>query len=487
MSSDKKSAAAPRGAGVLLPVFSLPGKYSCGAFGKEAFDFIDFLADCGFSYWQVLPFCMTDEFNSPYKSFSAFAGNPYFIDLRALAGEGLLSEAELFVSEQRTPYVCEYDRLGKERLDLLRLAASRADAPLRNRIIDFSAADGNLRDACRFLALKEANNGLPWYEWTSDKYSEEEYFFRLFVQYFFFRQWEKIKTYANSRGIKIIGDIPIYVSYDSADVYFGRELFLTDKEGNPSAVAGVPPDYFSEDGQLWGNPIYNWKRMKKDGYLWWRARLTHELNLFDGVRIDHFRGLESYWSVPAGAKTAKEGHWEPGPGKSFVRMLSEVSEGKLIIAEDLGVITNEVAALREYGGFPGMKVLQFAFLGDTDSPHLPHNYIKNCVAYTGTHDNNTLLGWLWELDPHARTHMLEYMGYSGNWEASISTIIRRMLASAAGIVIFPLQDLLGYGSDTRLNRPGNAAGNWAYRVTPEQLSQINREHYAYLNRLYARI
>ena len=486
MSSDKQSGITARGSGVLLPVFSLPGKYSCGSFGKEAFDFIDFLADCGFSYWQVLPFCMTDEYNSPYKSFSAFAGNPYFIDLRRLADEGLLTEKELSEAEQNTPYVCEYERLGKERLDLLRLAASRSGDDLKKAITDFTEADRHLADACRFLALKEANHNLPWYEWTVSEYSEEELFFRRFVQYFFFGQWEKVRKHAASRGVKIIGDIPIYVSYDSADVCFGRELFLTDREGRPSAVAGVPPDYFSADGQLWGNPIYDWKKMKKDGYGWWRARLAHELSLFDGVRIDHFRGLESYWSVPAGAETAKEGHWEKGPGKSFIRMLSEISDGKLIIAEDLGVITDEVAALREYGNFPGMRVLQFAFLGDPDSPHLPHNYVKNCVAYTGTHDNNTLLGWLWELDPGTRSRMLEYMGYSGNWEASISTIIRRMLASSAGAVIFPLQDLLGYGSDTRLNRPGNAAGNWSYRVTYDQLSTIDRRHYAYLNKLYER-
>lgn len=486
MSSDKQNGITARSAGVLLPVFSLPGRYSCGAFGKEAFDFIDFLSDCGFSYWQVLPFCMTDEYNSPYKSFSAFAGNPWFIDLRGLADAGLLSEKELSDAEQKTPYVCEYDRLGRERPALLRLAAARVDESLKTQITDFVDADGYLSDACRFLALKEANGNLPWYEWTVSEYSEEELFFRRFVQYFFFDQWEKVRKHAASRGVKIIGDIPIYVSYDSADVCFGRGLFLTDKEGRPSAVAGVPPDYFSADGQLWGNPIYDWKEMKKDGYEWWRARLSHELKLFDGVRIDHFRGLESYWSVPADAVTAKEGHWKKGPGKSFVRLLSEVSEGKLIIAEDLGVMTDEVVALREYGNLPGMRVLQFAFLGDPDSPHLPHNYIKNCVAYTGTHDNNTLLGWLWELDAGTRNRMLEYMGYSGRWESSTPTIIRRMLASSAGAVIFPLQDLLGYGSDTRLNRPGNAAGNWSYRVTYDQLSTIDRRHYAYLNKLYER-
>ena len=486
MSSDKKGGIAKRGSGVLLPVSALPGKYSCGTFGKEAFDFIDFLSDCGFSYWQVLPFCMTDEYNSPYKSFSAFAGNPYFIDLICLAEEELLTEEELAAAEQKTPYVCEYDRLGKERLNLLRLASSRADMALKKKINDFAKADKNLSDACKFLALKEANGGLPWYEWEIFEYPEDELFFWQFVQYFFFTQWAKISEHAASRGIKIIGDIPIYVSYDSADVYFGRELFLTDREGKPSSVAGVPPDYFSADGQLWGNPIYNWKKMKTNGYEWWRARLTHELSLFDGVRIDHFRGLESYWSIPADAKTAKDGHWEKGPGRSFVKMLSEVSDGKLIIAEDLGVITDEVAALREYGNLPGMKVLQFAFLGDPDSPHLPHNYVRNCVAYTGTHDNNTLLGWLWELDPDTRSRMLEYMGYFGNWEASLPTLIRRMLASSAGIVIFPIQDLLGYGSDTRLNRPGCAEGNWSYRVTSDQLSQIDRKKYAYMNSLYAR-
>ena len=474
-----------RASGVLLPLFAVPSEYSVGNFGRGAFEFVDFLASSGFTYWQVLPFCMTDEYNSPYKSYSSFAGNPYYIDLETLCAKKLLTRDELRAAKQQTPYVCEYERLYKERLDLLALAAKRCD--YREDVEEFVAAEPYLLQACRFLAIRDANGDRSWYEWDNEAFDEERLFVWKFVQYEFFTQWEKVHSYANSRGIKIIGDIPIYVSYDSADVWANRELFLTDEKGRPAAVAGVPPDYFAADGQLWGNPLYDWDKMAKDGYSWWCDRMRFQLTMFDGVRLDHFRGFESFWSIPADAKTAKEGRWVKGPGAELMTALKEVAGEKLIIAEDLGVITNEVAALRDESGFPGMRVLQFAFLGDTDSPHLPHNYINKSIAYTGTHDNNTLLGWVWELDDDTRRNMLEYFGYSGDWNACYGTLIRAMLASTAGIVIMPLQDLLGYGSDTRVNRPGVANGNWEYRVTNDQLARIDKNYYKRLNTLYARV
>lgn len=469
-----------------MPVSALPGKYSVGSFGDGALRFIDMLADGGFTYWQVLPFCTTDEYNSPYRSFSAFAGNRLFVDLDSLYADGLLTASELHAAEQKTPYVCEYERLAVERMSLLKVAASRAGAELRTAVGDFISSEPDVADACRFFALKELNGGAPWTEWTDEEPSDVAVFEQAFVQYSFFTQWARVRAYAASKGVKVIGDVPIYVSYDSADVYFHKQLFLLDGEGKMTRVAGVPPDAFSEDGQLWGNPIYDWQAMSSDGYAWWQARLKHELKLFDGVRIDHFRGLEAYWSIPTDAVSAREGKWCAGPGAELVGALNDVAGDALLIAEDLGVITEDVVALRESAGMPGMRVLQFAFDGDADSPHLPHNYVKDCVAYTGTHDNNTLLGWIWELPPEVRARVFDYFGCRGNWDEACRTVVRSMLASSAGIVIFPIQDLLGHGADTRINRPGNATGNWAYRVTEDQLKSLDTAEYQKLNKLYSR-
>ena len=474
-----------RSSGVLMPIFSLPGKYSCGSFGQEAKEFAELLAKGGFSYWQVLPFCMTDEYNSPYKSYSAFGGNPRFIDLDILAKKGLLTAEELASAREKTPYSCEHDRLEKERLPLLFKAASRVKN--REPIEKFIYNNEYLAQVCRFMAIRENNGDKPWFKWENEEYNAETLFAWQFIQYEFFTQWEKVKAHANTRGVKIIGDIPIYVAYDSCDVWANREMFQTDKDGKPSCVAGVPPDYFAKDGQLWGNPLYDWDKMKVDGYAWWKARMSHMLSIFDGVRIDHFRGLEAYWSIPADAETAKAGKWVKGPGEDFVAAMKEISGDGLIIAEDLGDITPEVIELRDGAGYPGMRVLQFGFLGDNDSPHLPHNYINNCIAYTGTHDNNTLLGWMWDLDADMKARALDYFGYSGEWDKSYPALIRAMLASAAGIVILPIQDLLFYGSDTRVNKPGVPDGNWAYRVTRDQLFSIDWAKYKHQNELYARI
>ena len=473
-----------RASGVLMHISSLYGDYSCGSLGKSAFEFVDFLKSCGFSYWQVLPTGLCDECNSPYKSPSAFAGTPFFVDLEILEKKGLLTEAELENARQQSPYVCEFDRLKSERLPLLFKAAERAKN--KDEINEFIDENKELSDFCEFAALKQANADRFWKEWTVKTPKAEDVFAWRFIQHEFFTQWQKLKDYAGKNGIKLIGDMPLYVDLDSSDVYFNRELFMLDKNGDPTDVAGVPPDYFSADGQLWGNPLYDYGKMEQDGFSWWKKRIAHNLKMFDGLRIDHFRGIESFFAVKNGETTAKNGRWIKGPGEKLVDAVKQTAGDKLIIAEDLGDITKEVEALLKYSGLPGMRVFQFSFLGG-DNPHLPHNYIKNCIAYSGTHDNNTLLGYLWELDEQTRQRMLCYCGFKGDdWGSGCDDIIRTLFASSAGLVILPIQDVLGYGSDTRMNRPGTAKGNWIYRVTKEQLCGIDKDKYLKLNRTYFR-
>lgn len=470
-----------------MHISSLWGEHSCGSFGSEAKEFVDFLSKGGFSFWQVLPFGLVDECNSPYKSYSTFGGNPYFVDLNLLAEEGLITQEELNTAKQKTPYSCEFDRLRRERVELLIKASERADAKLCRKINSFIDSDRHLADFCKFMALKNANNNAEWTQWQSVDYNPEIEFGWRFIQYEFFTQWSKIKAYANSKGIKIIGDIPIYVSFDSSDVYFNKQLFLMDDNNRLTDVAGVPPDYFAEDGQLWGNPLYDWSQMESEGFRWWKDRISSALKLFDGVRIDHFRAFESFWAVPGSEKTARNGKWVKGPGMKLINAIKAVAEDKLIIAEDLGDITKEVIELVEKSGFPGMRVFQFAFLGG-ETPHKPHNYINNSIAYSGTHDNNTLLGYLWETPADVKIDVMNYCSCnSDSWnEKGCEAIIKTILASNAGLAIFPVQDLLGYGNDTRLNVPGRAEGNWLYRITKEQLNLIDTQKYNYLNRLYGR-
>ena len=341
-----------RKSGVLLHVSSLWGEYSCGGFGKSAKEFIDFLSDSGFSYWQVLPFGLVDECNSPYKSYSTFAGNPYFVDLEKLYEKGLLTEAELNNARQKTPYSCEFDRLSEERVKLLVAASKRVSEEQKLQINSFIGKQEHIKDFCVFMALKEANENKEWTLWENKAYSEDIEFGWRFIQYEFFTQWAEIKEYANEKGIKIIGDVPIYVSFDSSDVYFNKQLFLVDDNNKMTDVAGVPPDYFAEDGQLWGNPLYDWSQMEKENFKWWKDRVSSYLELFDGIRIDHFRAFESFWAVKGDAKTAKEGKWVKGPGMKLINAIKSVSGDKLIIAEDLGDITKEVIELVEESGFP---------------------------------------------------------------------------------------------------------------------------------------
>ena len=476
-----------RKSGVLMHVSTLWGEYSCGSFGKAAKEFVDFLSAGGFSYWQVLPFGLVDECNSPYKSYSTFGGNPYFVDLEILFEKGLLTADDLNGAKQSTPYYCEFDKLTANRVDLLIKASKRVDEDNRRKINKFIENNRHLKDFCVFMALKNANDDKEWTGWNKTDYDEEILFGWRFIQYEFFTQWQKIKEYANSKGIGIIGDIPIYVSFDSSDVYFNKQLFLMNDENKLTHVAGVPPDYFAEDGQLWGNPLYDWDEMEKEKYSWWKDRISSALTLFDGVRIDHFRAFESFWSVRGDAKTAREGKWVKGPGMKLINALKEVAGDKLIIAEDLGDITKEVIELVEESGFPGMRVFQFGFLGG-ETPHKPHNYINNSVAYSGTHDNNTLLGFLWETPTDIKRDMMKYCACNpDDWnEKGCEAIIRTIMASNAGLAIFPVQDLLGYGNDTRLNVPGRAEGNWLYRLAREQIGYIDTNKYKELNRLYGR-
>lgn len=487
-----------RSSGVLMHISSLWGSDSIGCFGKEARVFIDRLAEGGFTWWQVLPFCMADECNSPYKSYSAFGGNPYFLDLRQLVEAGYLTEDELKSVRQDTVWVSEYDKLNDNRMNLLRLAAGRTSEEDRIALSAFAEEHPYLEQFCRFMAIRKANGGKPWYEWTHETPDGAEHLAWRFTQYHFMKQWKAVRAYANERGVRIMGDIPIYVSYDSCDVYMNREQFQLDENGAPTAVAGCPPDYFAEDGQLWGNPLYDWKYMEADNFSWWADRMRHVLTLFDGVRIDHFRGLESYWSIPANAATAREGHWEPGPGEPFVRRMHEVVDEMteklatrpLIVAEDLGDSTPALRAFVEGSGFPGMSVLQFAFDGDPKNVHLPHNMSRRTVAYTGTHDNNTLLGYIWEADEATRRRMLTYCGFMAddwNTPAAQEAVIRTLLRSTAELAILPIQDLLGHGADTRMNTPGEAEGNWRYRVIREQIDSINWPAWRAMNEMYGRI
>ncbi len=475
-----------RQSGILMHISSLYGDYSIGSFGKNAREFIDFIKSNGFSVWQVLPFTVTDDHNSPYKSVSAFGGNPYFVDLEKLYDEGLIDKADLEKAKQQSPWACEFERLGKERLSLLKKASENFGD--RAEIDAFLDSHPRIASFCRFMALREENGSLPWQEWKTDKITDASVL-RMwqFIQYEFYTQWAEIKKYANEKGVKIIGDIPIYVSDDSCDVWENRELFQINEKGYPTSVAGVPPDYFSADGQLWGNPLYDWDKLKETGFKWWRDRIDHTLEMFDGVRIDHFRAIESYWSVDSKEKTAKNGKWIKGPGIDFINAIKQGHGDKLIIAEDLGDITDEVRALVDESGFPGMRILQFGFLDDGDSIHQPHNYIANSVAYTGTHDNNTIFGYLWECDDATRKRTLDYCGFAGgDWGKASPLLIREVFRSVSDLAIIPVQDFLMYGSDTRINTPGVASGNWSYRVTKEQLTNADCEFFRGLNRIYKR-
>ena len=466
-----------RRCGILMPVFSLPSPYGIGTLGKSAYDFVDFLCDSGQSYWQILPLGVTSFGDSPYQSFSCFAGNPYFIDLDMLVADGLLTKAEIVACDFDDNHDrIDYEKLYLNRYPLLRKAFARFKPCKAYDAFTLENAAW-LQDFAAFMAIKNAQGGKAFYEWepslklrdadalsrAQNDYIDDINFYK-FLQFKFFEQWKKLKQYANENGIKIIGDIPIYVALDSADVWANPKQFQLDDDYTPRAVAGVPPDAFSEDGQLWGNPLYDWDYMKSTDYAWWKQYLGSALERFDVVRIDHFRAFESYFSIPYGDTDAKGGKWIKGPDKAlFDALKSEFGNDLPIIAEDLGVITPAVRKLLSHTKFPGMKVLQFAFSGNSDNAYLPHNIIKNCVVYTGTHDNDTIMGWLESSDEKTVKQAKDYFNFQSdngfNW-----AMIKAAYASVADTCIIPMADFLGADSSARINTPSVLGDNWSWRI-----------------------
>jgi len=484
--------------GVLLHPSSLPSNTGIGNFGAGAYRYIDFLHASGVSVWQICPLGPTGYGDSPYQCFSAFAGNPYFIDLEVLVREGLVLQDEFDRLSVLPRDHVDYGALYETFWPILQSAFERFKASGEQAFLDYGslskfrkAQSSWIEEYVLFIALKGKFGGQCWLDWPSEfrtaaraqkqKVSgdvKEAADAQVFYQYLFYAQLAKLRAYAGTQGVEIMGDAPIFVALDSADVWANPELFQLKKDGQPKAVAGVPPDYFAADGQLWGNPLYEWSVHEKTDFAWWIERVRSNLDFYDIVRLDHFRGFESYWSVPASEKTARNGKWIPCPGlKLFETIRAACPEAKLV-AEDLGVITDDVNALREATGLPGMAVLQFAFGGEADNAYLPHNYEPNCVVYSGTHDNDTTLGWYHSLDEATKDHLRRYLEVSGEnvaWD-----LIRAAIRSSAHLAIFPLQDLMSLGNEARLNQPGSSEGNWQWRYQPEQLDQLQDASSAYL-------
>ena len=464
-----------RSSGILMPLFSLPSNYGIGTLGSEAYSFIDFLKNASQSYWQILPIGPTSYGDSPYQCLSSFAGNPYFIDLDMLEDEGLLEKSDLAGIKCEVGDI-DYERLYNTRFALLKKAAQKGLKSDSGDFLDFCAENEDwLGDFALYSALKEHFNMKPWYEWPDDIRKREpavleSYKLSLkaeadlfsYIQYLFYKQWSRFRNYAHKNGIKIIGDMPIYVSYDSADVWANPQFFKLFEDGSPRCVAGVPPDAFTEDGQLWGNPIYDWDALSRDGYGFWIRRIGAATRFYDVIRIDHFRGLESYWEVPPDAKTAKDGRWVKGPGLDFVNMITSWFHGTEFIAEDLGILTPEVKKMLTDSRLPGMKVLEFAFEKEEGgSAYLPHKYSENCVCYIGTHDNDTLLGWYKNAKESEIVFAKEYLSSGDDFADSV---IRAGMRSKASLFVTQMQDWLSLSSVARINTPGTASGNWRWRM-----------------------
>ena len=473
-----------RSSGILLPIFSLPSPYGIGTLGKAAYDFVDFLADAGQSWWQILPVGPTSYGDSPYQSYSTFAGNPYFIDLDMLIEDGLLSKADLkSIDFGDNPHYVDYEKMYKERFKILRKVVANASDD--KDFLEFFEANQNwLPSYARFMALKDANGGKAWMDWETDECNEDDVHFYAYLQYLFYKQWDALRAYAKEKGIGIIGDIPIYVALDSADVWANPKEFQLDEKNCPKAIAGVPPDYFSKDGQLWGNPLYDWEKMKSDGYGWWIRRIEGAQKLYDIIRIDHFRGFESFWAVPYGDKTAKNGQWIKGPGMDFVNVLKNWFWNIQFIAEDLGILTDDVRTLLKDSTFPGMKVLEFAFDSKEPSDYLPHNYDKNCVCYAGTHDNDTLKGWIQTASKDDIAFAKEYLNTE---EDLISAILRAGMASTADLFVAQIQDYLELDSSARINVPGTLGDNWKWRLDKSQLDKKLAKKIKKMTKLYGRV
>ena len=498
-----------RESGILMPVSSLPGPYGIGCFGKAAFQFVDFLSAAGQTIWQLLPLSPTGYGDSPYQSCSAFAGNPYFVDLETLEKEGLLTAADLKAeSWGKNPLEVDYGTLYVSRFAVLR----KAYAAWRSRCARlhgctyyypddyyaFTLANEDwLEDYALYMALKVANKMKNWVEWDApyrrrDKAAlaafaaanEEEIGFWKFVQYKFSVQWQAVKTYANEKGVQILGDIPIYVSADSVDAWVGGKLFELDADGRFARVAGCPPDYFSADGQLWGNPLYDWPAHKATGFDWWKQRMKHATSIYDVVRIDHFRGFESYYSIPAGSTTAAGGHWEKGPDRDFIHAMQQALGSGNIIAEDLGYLTPEVKAMLAESGYPGMKIMQFAFDSRESGNYLPHTYPRNSVVYTGTHDNVTTEGWRSNASAEDIAYACRYLRCTP--ETLTEGMICACLASVSDTAIIPLADWLHLGSEARINTPSTQGANWHWRLA-QPLPATLAGHIAELTTLYERV
>ena len=491
-----------RSCGILMPISSLPSKYGIGCFSKEAYEFVDALKGAGQGYWQILPLGPTSYGDSPYQSFSTFAGNPYFIDLEKFIEKGWLDEDECKKCDfGKDPAKVDYGKIYKARFKILKEAFKRSEIAGNEAFHKFEEENSHwLGDYALYMAVKNSFDDKGWAEWDepirrrdeaavaefSERLSEDVLFYK-FLQFEFDEQWRRLKTYANEHGIKIIGDIPIYVAPDSADTWAHPELFQFGEDGNPIAVAGCPPDGFSATGQLWGNPLYNWDYHKKTDFKWWMSRLEKSFELYDVLRIDHFRGFDAYYSIPFGAKDAIHGKWIKGPGYAlFAQMKKQLGE-KEVLAEDLGFLTPSVLKLVARTKYPGMKVLQFAFDSRDDSDYLPHNYIKNSVVYTGTHDNDTTAGWFASFGKEDKQHAINYLRLDGVDEKDIVwEFIRAAYMSVSNLAIIPMQDFLNLGSEARINTPSTLGGNWEWRMKKRAFSKKLQKKIAELARLYAR-
>lgn len=488
--------------GMLLPIASLPSPYGIGGFSKEAYEFIDLLEETGQKLWQILPLGPTSYGDSPYQSFSTFAGNPYFIDLDTLAEKGWLTKEACEASDygDNESYI-DYGRIYNSRFVLLKQAFLNSDILSDEKFTEFCKANQHwLPDYALYMALKNQNDGKSWIEWEEEirlrkpeavecykKELEEECNFYEFLQYEFHEQWTKVKEYAHKKGIQIVGDVPIYVAFDSADTWANPELFQLDEKNLPLGVAGCPPDAFSATGQLWGNPLYNWAYHKKTGYDWWLKRIAYCFDLYDIVRIDHFRGFDEYYSIPYGDETAVNGHWEKGPGMDLFDTVKEKLGELDIIAEDLGFLIESVFQLLKDSGYPGMKVLQFAFDPSEDSDYLTYKYQRNCVVYTGTHDNDTTAGWFEKLSDGDREVALRYMNsFYTPKEEQHWDLIALAMRSTADTCIIPVQDFLGLGSEARINMPSTLGDNWKWRMTKGAFSEELKEKIRRMTKLYGR-
>ena len=490
-----------RASGILMHISSLPSPWGIGTFGKAAYDFVDFLHRTGQQYWQILPVGPTSYGDSPYQSFSTFAGNPYFIDLDFLREDGLLEPGEYKgLPWSRSNAYVEYGTLYQLRYPVLRKAALRGLKRDAEEVAAFREKNTAwVEDYALFMALKGANDGKSWQEWGKPlrhrepealtecrKTYADEIDFWVYLQFLFFRQWKKLKEYAKKQGVSLVGDLPIYVALDSADVWASPSLFALDGDLVPKEVAGVPPDYFSADGQLWGNPLYDWEAHKKENYAWWISRVQAARELYDFIRIDHFRGFASYCAIPYGDKNARRGKWVPGPGMELFQALKKALGPLPIIAEDLGVLTEDVTELLQESGYPGMKVLQFAFDSGWDNAYLPHNHVENSIVYTGTHDNDTVMHW-WHhtLTKKQRKETAEYLRLT-NREGIHWGMVRAAWGSVAKLAVAPIQDILGLDGQARMNTPSTLGNNWRFRITAEQLTPAVEKRLLQMTRMYGR-